>query len=253
MDDWISADWLSVLESHGLANFESIWNMSSQRVDEPNRGRGGWSEVCRYSLDGVEAPARTLYIKRQENYTSRSRRNPLTALPTFEWEYKNLVRCRQHGVPVVEPVVFMKNNAGQAILITAGLDDYIPLSSLEVETSFSGEVRRAVSIQVAELIAGLHERGLQHGSLYSKHIYVSKSLLEGDVGDCRLIDLEKTRPLLFGRFGVFRDLDSLNRHATGWSREERLGFLEKYLGNKGAQFEKLSRRLDRSRRSWIRK
>jgi len=250
MADWVSTDWQMLLESHCLTDFESVWNRPLKRVDEPNRGRGGWSEVCRYPLDEAARVTKTLYIKRQENYSSRSRLNPFVALPTFEWEYKNLLWCQQHKVPAVEPVAFMKNKK-QAILITAGLDDYVPLSELEPAKSFTGEQRQAVCVQVAELVAQLHAQGLQHGSLYSKHVYVSKSLLDGETGDCRLIDLEKSRPLLFGKRGVFRDLDSLNRHAVGWSNGERREFLKIYLGSEGRQFERLYLRLENSRRSWI--
>ena len=50
--------------------------------------------------------------------------------------------------------------------------------------------------------------------------------------DARFIDLEKTRRLPFRSMTVRRDLDSLQRHAKGWSRTDRLRFYLAYRNEK---------------------
>ncbi len=63
--------------------------------------------------------------------------------------------------------------------------------------------------------------------MYPKHIFLKMD----DTGvSARLIDLErvKWRPLKFP--ALMRDLDSLNRHAAGWSKADRMRFLLRYLG-----------------------
>ncbi len=44
MNDFI-ADADRALEQHGLADFEARWNLQRPAVDEPNSGRGAWSEA----------------------------------------------------------------------------------------------------------------------------------------------------------------------------------------------------------------
>lgn len=39
-----------LLMRHDLADFESLWNIRLDAVDEPNTGRGGWSSVFRLDL-----------------------------------------------------------------------------------------------------------------------------------------------------------------------------------------------------------
>lgn len=245
----VTPEWQAVIDRLGLRSFETVWNLPLDMVDEPNRARGGWSEVGRVTLDHPVSGSRSLYIKRQENFTYRPLNAPWTRRPTFEREYHNLCWCLEHDVPAVKPLVFMRDTTSadyRAILITIGLDDYVPLSAVEKSLTLSMPMRRRLIKSIASQISHMHEQGLQHACLYSKHIFVHSDMLEHGEGDIRLIDLEKGRPLSMWNAGIFRDLDSLNRHAVGWSLRERIRFLKHYPGKDTERFRELFHKLNNS-------
>ena len=65
-----------------------------------------------------------------------------------------------------------------------------------------------------------------HGCFYPKHIFLQAS----DSGyQAQLIDLEKTRPLLFGQRDRIKDLEPLLRRAPIWSTENVRSLLAAYL------------------------
>jgi len=76
----------------------------------------------------------------------------------------------------------------------------------------------------------MHQHRFQHTCLYPKHLFVRKNS-DGSL-DARFIALEKTRRLPFRSLTVRRDLDSLQRHAKGWSRTDRLRFYLAYRNEK---------------------
>ena len=47
--------WLDVFAASAIRSFEDLWNRDEPWVDEPNRGRGGWSGVRRLELDAPDA------------------------------------------------------------------------------------------------------------------------------------------------------------------------------------------------------
>ena len=55
MSDFIAAEDRAILERHGLADYDALWALQLEAVDEPNTERGGWSSV--YRLDLGEAAA----------------------------------------------------------------------------------------------------------------------------------------------------------------------------------------------------
>ncbi|WP_204274704.1 lipopolysaccharide kinase InaA family protein, partial [Stenotrophomonas maltophilia] len=71
MSDFIASEERALLERHGLATFDALWNLQLDAVDEPNTGRGGWSSVYRLDLEG-----RGFYLKRQSNYLTRTLARP---------------------------------------------------------------------------------------------------------------------------------------------------------------------------------
>ena len=75
-----------LLERHGLADFESLWEVQLEAVDEPNTGRGGWSSVFRMELEGSG-----FYLKRQSNYLTRTLHHPFGE-PSFSREFRNISR-----------------------------------------------------------------------------------------------------------------------------------------------------------------
>ena len=67
MSDFIAAEDRAILERHGLADYDALWALQLEAVDEPNTERGGWSSV--YRLDLGEA---AYYLKRQSNHLTHS-------------------------------------------------------------------------------------------------------------------------------------------------------------------------------------
>ncbi len=116
-----------LLERHGLVDFESLWNLQLDAVDEPNTGRGGWSSVFRLDLDD-----RSFYLKRQSNYLTHTLHYPLGE-PSFCREFRNIRRYQKLGIPALQAAFYGErrfNGERQAILMTRALDGWTELYTL---------------------------------------------------------------------------------------------------------------------------
>lgn len=224
MTAYIASDAQSLLEEHGLADFEALWTLPLDAVDEPNTGRGGSSSVYRLEL-GTAA----FYLKRQRNYLTRSLCHPWGE-PTFAREFRNIQRYRRKGIPALEAAYFAQRKVAgesQAMLLTRALDGW---QDLEVWLARWRELepaaRRGIVGACGRLAGTLHGAGQKHGCFYPKHIF----LREGAEGfEACLIDLEKTRMLLPGRGDRIRDLETLVRRARPWSSVELRELFAAYL------------------------
>lgn len=224
MSDFIAAEDRAILERHGLVDFDALWALQLDAVDEPNTARGGWSSV--YRLDLGE---RAYYLKRQSNHQTRSLLHPFGE-PTFAREFRNIRRYTGLGIPALQAAFFGQRQiqgASCAILLTRALDGWTDLYTLYQRwLELPNEHQRALIRVSAELARRLHAAGQLHGCFYPKHIF-----LRGSGDDCQacLIDLEKTRPLLLGRRDRIRDLETLIRRADPWSGEDVRYFISVYL------------------------
>ncbi|CAD5107053.1 lipopolysaccharide kinase InaA family protein [Zestomonas carbonaria] len=226
MNDFIAADDRALLERHGLADFDALWALKLETVDEPNTERGGWSSV--YRLDLGET---AYYLKRQSNHLARSPAHPLGE-PTFAREFRNIQRYRQLAIPTLEAAFFGRRRGGgeqRAILLTRALDGWQDLEQYLEDWPRLDAARRAAILQACgELARRLHGAGQKHGCFYPKHIF----LRAAGVGfEACLIDLEKTRPLLFGRRDRVKDLEPLLRRARAWDDADIARLLAAYLGD----------------------
>ena len=77
--------------------------------------------------------------------------------------------------------------------------------------------------QLARRLHGMHQ---VHGCFYPKHIFLQAT---ADGYQAQLIDLEKTRPLLFGQRDRVKDLEPLLRRASIWSHDDVRQLLSTYL------------------------
>jgi hypothetical protein len=225
MSDFIAAQDRALLEQNGLASFDALWAMQLEAVDEPNIERGGWSSVYRLEL-GEGA----FYLKRQSNHLTRTVLHPFGE-PTFAREFRNIQRYARLGIPALQAAFFAERKiAGEqrAVLLTRALDGWYDLDSLLPGWSSLDDARRIATLQACgELAQHLHRVGQVHGCFYPKHIF----LRETPSGvEAQLIDLEKTRPLLFGRRDRIKDLEPLLRRADVWTNEDIGVFLLAYLG-----------------------
>ncbi|WP_020193131.1 lipopolysaccharide kinase InaA family protein, partial [Pseudomonas putida] len=136
MTDYLASADLALLKRHGLDNFEALWALQLDAVDEPNTGRGGWSSVFRLELEG-----KGYYLKRQSDYLTRTLHRPFGE-PTFAREFRNISRYQKLRIPALQAVFYGERKQGgkhRAILMTRALDEWADLDSLLAQWPRLGE------------------------------------------------------------------------------------------------------------------
>ena len=224
MTDFVADADRALLERNGLADFEALWHLQLDAVDEPNTSRGGWSSVFRLDLDG-----QGFYLKRQSNYLTRTLHSPLGE-PTFAREFRNIQRYQALGIPALEAVFFGERKVQgerRAILMTRALDGWNDLDSLlEQWPHLTAQQQQAILRACGQLARRLHAVRQVHGCFYPKHIFLQA---DGEAYRAQLIDLEKTRPLLLGQRDRVKDIEPLLRRAQVWTETEVRALLAAYL------------------------
>ncbi|MGY2439934.1 lipopolysaccharide kinase InaA family protein [Pseudomonas sp. SDO52101_S400] len=224
MTDFLAAEDRALLERHGLGTFDALWDKQLDAVDEPNTDGGGWSSVFRLELEG-----HGYYLKRQSNYLTRTLHAPFGE-PTFAREFRNISRYNQLGIPALQAAFFGQRKVSgevRAILLTRALDGWDDLDSLlQRWSSLEGAQQSAILKACGQLARLLHGVRQVHGCFYPKHIFLRA---EGAGYQAQLIDLEKTRPLLFGQRDRVKDLEPLLRRAPEWSDAQLRELLAVYL------------------------
>ncbi|MDR2112160.1 MAG: lipopolysaccharide kinase InaA family protein [Candidatus Accumulibacter sp.] len=234
MKDFINEHWRPVLAFNGLDDFDALWKLDNEWVEAPNRCRGGWSGAARCELSLPGGGTAAIFLKRQENHTTRSLHHPLRGVPTFLREFKWIMAYRDDAISTLEPVYFgMRERDGnqRAILATEELTGFVSLEERELRWRREGVPPRGQRLPVLQAVAGLlrkmHVHGIRHGCFFPKHVFIRDNA-DGSV-EARVIDLEKScrrpRPMC-----ALRDLYSLAHYVSSvWSRTDRLRFLDLYL------------------------
>jgi hypothetical protein len=242
MTDFIAQADRALLERHGLLDFDALWALKLEAVDEPNVERGGWSSVFRLDLGDA-----AFYLKRQTNHLTRSLMHPLGE-PTFAREFRTIQRYQKLGIPALSASFFGHRQIGdehRAVLLTRALDGWDDLESwLGRWPSLSVDQRQAILQATGLLARQLHDAGQIHGCFYPKHIFLQE---QAQGWSARLIDLEKTRPLLLGRRDRIKDLEPLFRRAFCWSQTDVHELLAAYLHDECA-VDSWAQRLNSRRR-----
>ncbi|MBV6285760.1 lipopolysaccharide kinase InaA family protein [Pseudomonas aegrilactucae] len=224
MTDFLASAETALLERHGLNGFDPLWALQLDAVDEPNTGRGGWSSVYRLELEG-----KGFYLKRQSDYLTRTLHSPFGE-PTFAREFRNIKRYQQLHIPALQAVFYAERRVDgerRAILMTRALDDWSDLEHLLGQwPQLALEQRQQILRACGELARTLHAAGQVHGCFYPKHIFLRE---RSEGWQAQLIDLEKTRPLLFGLRDRLKDLEPLLRRAAAWSESDVRLMLAAYL------------------------
>ena len=224
MTDFLAAEDRALLERHGLGTFDALWAKQLEAVDEPNTGRGGWSSVFRLDLEG-----QGFYLKRQSNYLTRTLHAPFGE-PSFAREFRNISRYQKMGIPALEAVFFGERKVDgevRAILLTRALDGWDDLDSLLQRWSALSEAQHSAILRACgQLARHLHGVRQVHGCFYPKHIFLQAT---GDGYRAQLIDLEKTRPLLFGQRDRIKDLEPLVRRSPEWDEGQLRELLASYV------------------------
>ena len=224
MTDFLADADRALLERNGLADFDALWAVQLEAVDEPNTSGGGWSSVFRMDLEG-----QGFYLKRQSNYLTRTLHRPLGE-PSFAREFRNIQRYQQMGIPALEAVFFGERKVPgehRAVLMTRALDGWNDLDSLlEQWPQLTPEQQQAILRECGLLARRLHAARQVHGCFYPKHIFLQA---DGLGYRAQLIDLEKTRPLLLGQRDRVKDIEPLLRRARVWTEAEVRTLLAAYL------------------------
>ncbi len=224
MSDFIASNDQALLERHGLGGFEALWGLQLDAVDEPNTARGGWSSVFRLELEG-----KGFYLKRQSNYLTHTLHRPFGE-PTFGREFRNIRRYHELGIPSLDAVYYGQRRVGgqwQALLMTRALDGWTDLDSLLQQwPKLSDKQHWAIVVACGQLARTLHSAGQVHGCFYPKHIFLRE---RSDTWQAQLIDLEKTRPVVFGQRDKIKDLEPLLRRAGAWGESDVRVMLATYL------------------------
>jgi hypothetical protein len=242
MTDFIAESDRAVLERNGLADFNALWVVQLDAVDEPNVERGGWSSVFRLELDGV-----AFFLKRQSNHLTRSLTHPFGE-PTFAREFRNIRRYAELGVPALQASFFGQRKVGseqRAILLTRALDGWTDMDGwLSQWPQLDAAQRESIIGAIGGLARTLHQAGQMHGCFYPKHIFLRE---QAGTWQACLIDLEKTRPLLLGQRDRIKDLEPLVRRASCIGDDGVRTLLSTYLDD-DSMVESWLQRLIRRRR-----
>ncbi len=229
MNDFIAAEWQRIFEFNGLRSFDDFWKLEAKWFEEPNQRRGGWSGVARCELKLPEGGTTRVFLKRQENHTTRTLAHPLRGMSTFVREFQQIVRYRECGIPSLTPLYFAcrrEDGNLRAILLTEELSGFRSLDEMAREwKEMPRAIRHAIINAVAQLLRQIHEHRLTHNCFYPKHVFLRLDA-QGRV-EARVIDLEKTKRQFFGFDWNFRDMRRLN--IPGWSRTDRVRFFREYL------------------------
>ena len=185
-----------LLELHHLDDFDALWNLGDQVVQDPNVRRGGWNGVCHLRLSDVEGTTHTYLLKRQQNHLTHCG-FLLQKRPTFYSEFRSILLCWEHSVPCLDatyygerkhPSTGLFGRDYQAILITHAPENYSLFSEISSRwDTFSETDRRRYLQEIAGLFAGLHKNRLSGNSLSTNHLFIN---LDANP-PVKLIDTEK--------------------------------------------------------------
>jgi len=187
-----------IFKKNELDNFEALWNAEVEIVDDPNIGRGGYSDVGILRLSNGSAEE-VFFVKRQTNHNCRTFWHPFRGIPLAIREWLNMNRFQKAGIQTLEVVCVGRHFDGddRAILVSRALDGFQTIREW-LSQKPDEKLRARVMMVLGKLIGKMHRAGIRHGSLYRKHVFVSIDMPE----DIRFIDLEKSKPIWSKRSGL---------------------------------------------------
>jgi len=234
---YIAAKHLQMLQKNQLDTFEKVWNYKAEWFEAPNEERGGWSGVNYLILQDSAGQQQPVYLKRQCGYMRRTVKHPIAGEPTFVREYAVMQYLQSYGVGTPQTIFFAVKHQ-EAILMTEALMGYMAWDAWRKGyTDASNSRKKAVISAIAQMVKKMHQAGVQHRSLYPKHLFVSEDNGKNNaVIKVAIIDFEKSRitPRITPWVVLLKiaDLITLNYRTQGLSRTQRLYFFKQYVGVK---------------------
>jgi len=229
-----------LLQSHQLGTFDALWNYQGAWFEAPNHERGGWSGVNYIELTDEKGHLHGFYLKRQEGHMRKTWLQPFAGEPTFVREFKILQYLKQYNKINIEKqvhtpeLVFFERRNHQSILLTKALTGFFSVDVwLKNNQNPLIKKQRILMQALATSVENLHSAGVQHRSLYLKHLFVK----ELDVGfDVAMIDFEKSRETKLIGFFKWMDLIKLHQRSSIISVKNKLYFFKKYQNKKELSF-----------------
>lgn len=231
MQSTISPQYQALLQQHHLASFEQLWHYQGDWFEPPNRERGGWSGVNYLELADATGQIHGFYLKRQQGHLRRTWRNPVTGEPTFVREFQLLQHLTKSKV-TTPTWVFFARQQDKAILLTAALTGFIAADEwLRNPANMPLSKKRALMSALAQAVRDMHQAGVQHRSLYLKHLFVKENDadLNSNSFEVAVIDFEKSRITRLIAFLRLSDLMTLNKRTPELSRSAKLFFFKQYF------------------------
>lgn len=177
-----------LLGQSGYGDFENLWSLPHEFVDEVNYRRNGWSAVSVLTIAAEDGREHRFFLKRQENQLRYSLRHPFGVL-TYQFEIEAIEQMVGVGLPCVNVVDHGFRTAGgkrQGYVLTKAIDGESLLDFATAKPDWDS-VQSQLQHLAQELFK-LHSACWQHGALYPVHIFVNWTLPL-----VTFIDLERAR------------------------------------------------------------
>lgn len=224
MKNWQTAPALTdPLAREHFASIDKVFQLTGAQIT-----RDTTSELIR-----IETPEQAYYVKRYRLGGSRLRR--WIGRPRVQFEWENLQRFAQWGIPTAEVVAWGMEKwlwlFRRGAVITAEIPGTRSLHDLAARTpEFFGDRVRVhdISLQVAAIARTLHRHRFTHNDLHWRNL-----LYQADSGKVFLIDCPTGRYWIGAvlRYRIAKDLAALDKIArTCLSRTQRLRFYLAYAG-----------------------
>ncbi len=215
-----------LLQQHQLASFEQLWNYQGDWFEPPNRERGGWSGVNYIELTDNAGNKHGFYLKRQQAHMRRTWRHPMAGEPTFVREFEILKHLSKHDVATPK-WVFFGSQQDKAILLTQALTGFLAADEwLNKRADISVSLQNSLMRALADAVRKMHLAGVQHRSLYLKHLFVKQNNSGFEVA---AIDFEKSRITAFIRWFRLADLITLHYRTADLRAGNKLAFFKQYF------------------------
>lgn len=226
-----SPQYQHLLQQHQLASFEQLWDYQGDWFEPPNRERGGWSGVNYIELADELGQKHGFYLKRQQAHMRRTWQHPITGEPTFVREFEILQHLSKHHVATPK-LIFFGSQQDKAILLTEALTGFLAADEwLKKHSDITVNQQNSLMRALADAVRKLHLAGVQHRSLYLKHLFVKQNnsnSKESSV-EIALIDFEKSRITTFIRWFRFSDLITLHYRTADLRASNKLAFFKQYF------------------------
>ena len=184
MELFCDPDFAQLLALHQLNDFDALWNLGDQVVEDPNVRRGGWNGVSHLRLSDGNGITHTFYLKRQQNHLIHCGAL-LQKKPTFYSDLLSIFFCLERNLPCMKATYYgerkhpttgmgIKKRNYQAILITQAPVNYLPFSEVSSRWDTLAEYDRHRYLkEIARLFAGLHKNRLSGSRLSTKHLFIN--------------------------------------------------------------------------------